>query len=295
MMHLVDIILITKNHEKYISDCMRGISSQKVDFGVRLILINDASTDSTTDLIAKELENFPFTVEMITHAKSIGIRQNVQLAASKIQSKYVAFIDGDDYWSYDRKLQHQVEFLELHEEFIGCFHDTIIKTENYIQSDLFQDDISYHLKFNFSDSICLTEIIQRQIIPTSSVVLRSSTLAKINWEFLSDELSCFWKILCFVVNDSRLKFIDEKWSIYNNHNNGISKSMGSSTFHLSHFRFFKKIVFKKEFIGFQFQILSQLLKELELVLERSSLGKRKYFLALEYLFYTILRIKFLLK
>ena len=45
-------------------------------------------------------------------------------------AKYVALLDGDDYWTDRLKLQKQVDFLESHHEYVICFHNARMSWED---------------------------------------------------------------------------------------------------------------------------------------------------------------------
>ena len=48
---LVSVCCISYNHEKYIRECIEGFLMQKTSFPIEIIIHDDASTDSTQDII----------------------------------------------------------------------------------------------------------------------------------------------------------------------------------------------------------------------------------------------------
>jgi glycosyltransferase involved in cell wall biosynthesis len=289
----IDIVVLTYNHEAYIQKCLEGIANQIYDGHIRVILINDASTDDTQTILNQITADFPFELVIYKNETNEGILHNIKLAAEKLAASYVAFIDGDDYWTENYKLQRQIDFLEKNKEFIGCFHDVQILHADDLDSDLFQNSHSYNHIYQFPQAYCLTEVVYRKIIPTSSVVLRFEGLNKVKWRYINDQYSSFWKLLCFIVNGSKLKFINEVWSVYRNHDKGISKAVKSENFHQSHLIFLRRILFLEEFKLFRYELLTQLLKEAELTLRRTNSISRKTVISLQYMYFTAWRLWFL--
>lgn len=120
MNYLVTILCVTYNHEKYIDDAVRGFLSQKTSFPVKILIGDDASTDSTPQLLDKysDIDN----IEIIKRSENIGVTRNFKDLSERIHTKYVALCEGDDYWTDPLKLQKQVDFMEGHPKVTVCFH-----------------------------------------------------------------------------------------------------------------------------------------------------------------------------
>jgi hypothetical protein len=74
--------------------------------------------------------------------KGIAGRENNIHNIQSARGKYIAFLDGDDYWMSKDKLQRQADFMDKNPEFSFCFHDT-----RYI--DLIQGKDFYFSELNF--------------------------------------------------------------------------------------------------------------------------------------------------
>ncbi len=111
-MHIVSVIILTKNREAQLPAALTSITNQTFS-DVELVVVNDGSSDATSAVLARLREVVP-TVKIITHPTSIGITRSRQEALQASTGTYVALLDDDDIWLDTRKLQKQVQYLDEH-------------------------------------------------------------------------------------------------------------------------------------------------------------------------------------
>ncbi len=126
----VSIVCLTFNHKKYIKECLEGFLMQKTDFKYEIIVHDDASTDGTGEMIKKFAEQYPDKIVPIiqeTNQFSKGVDIVNDIIMPKAQGRYIAFCEGDDMWVFPEKLQLQVEFMDEHQEYSACVHNTYFR------------------------------------------------------------------------------------------------------------------------------------------------------------------------
>jgi len=121
---LVSVSVITYNHEKYIRQCLDSILMQNVNFPYEVLVHDDASPDGTADIIREYEERYPKIIKPIYQTENqYSQGKNVsKFNWDRARGKYLAFCEGDDYWTDPGKLQKQVDFLERHPEYIATAH-----------------------------------------------------------------------------------------------------------------------------------------------------------------------------
>lgn len=124
----VSIICNTYNHAKYIRDALDGFVMQKTDFLFEVLIHDDASTDGTADIIREYEAKYPDLIKPIyqtenQYSKGIGAPSIFQ--RPRVTGKYIAFCEGDDYWTDPLKLQKQYDAMEAHPEVDMCAHAAI--------------------------------------------------------------------------------------------------------------------------------------------------------------------------
>lgn len=140
MQPLVSICCLTYNHAPFIRKCLDGFLMQETSFPVEILIHDDASTDGTVDIIKEYTEKYPDRIFPLfeeenqyskPHHKHLDL-YNYERA----RGKYIAYCEGDDYWTDPFKLQKQVDFLEANPEYSVCWHRrSFVNEEDEIISD----------------------------------------------------------------------------------------------------------------------------------------------------------------
>ncbi|NHZ85410.1 MAG: glycosyltransferase [Planctomycetia bacterium] len=118
---IVSVFMVTYNHGKYISQTLSSILMQKVDFNYEIVIGEDFSTDNTRTIVKSYAKKYPDKFNLLLHKKNIGMINNFFATYKACTGKYIAYCDGDDYWTDPNKLQKQVDFLETHPDY-GLVH-----------------------------------------------------------------------------------------------------------------------------------------------------------------------------
>ncbi|MBD8082323.1 glycosyltransferase family 2 protein [Chryseobacterium caseinilyticum] len=179
------ISMLTYNHGKYITDALQGILSQNTAYSYKIVLADDFSTDNTRQLLLEFQKKHPSLIKLILQDKNVGAAGNNSVLHEHIEGKYVAALEGDDYWTEPDKLQKQVDFLEKNQEYSMCFHNVTEKFEDFKTERAFD-----HLEQREYTS---TELVNGWVVPTVSVVYR-----KFPDLFIKDDRILFGDISLFL-------------------------------------------------------------------------------------------------
>lgn len=121
----ISIVLLTYNQEEFISQAINSILSQKLSNSFEIIVIDDCSVDDTFSLISEFQNKYPLNFKAYRNAFNLGLAKNYEKAVLSARGRYIAYLEGDDYWTDPYKLQKQFNFLEENHDFILSFHDFI--------------------------------------------------------------------------------------------------------------------------------------------------------------------------
>lgn len=110
--------MLTYNHAPYLKEAIDGVLMQNTNFPFELIICNDASPDHSDRIIKTYAEKYPEIIRYFLHDINIGFIENQRFAFKKANGKYIAYCEGDDYWTCPNKLQFQYDFLEKNSEFV---------------------------------------------------------------------------------------------------------------------------------------------------------------------------------
>ena len=109
---LVSVCMTTYNHEAYLPRAIESVLEQQTSFGVELVLGEDCSTDGTRAVCEAYAARYPDRIRLVTSAENVGWRANYRRTFEACRGRYVAYLDGDDWWCDAHKLRRQVEYME---------------------------------------------------------------------------------------------------------------------------------------------------------------------------------------
>jgi len=219
---LVSIICTTYNHEAYIKDALEGFVMQKTDFPFEVIVHDDASTDRTAEIIKKFEACYSDLFVTIYQSENQYSRKDVNIWSDitfpMARGKYIAICEGDDYWIDPLKLQKQVDFLELNQNY-GMIHT------NCQVVDANNKDLQKYNR-NWTSGDVFDQLVNGKYgIVTATVVFRTQMYSNIESEL--DNLNFKIGDLPMWIEFSRMskvKYIDEITTCYRKLDNSASHS-----------------------------------------------------------------------
>jgi len=222
---LVSVAMITYNHEKYVKDALEGILMQDVDFDYEIVIGEDASTDNTAKILKQYQQKYPNKFKITFHQGNVGMMNNFIQTLNSCTGKYIALCEGDDYWIDSKKLQVQIDFLENNEDFVGSFHNVLIKDERYNREmkpwRLYDRDV-----FELGDTFSQTALFH-----TCSYVFRQSALE--NPEWFKDVSSGDMALFAITAAKGKIKRIDGDMGVYRKVATGVTSDVTLIKYHRS--------------------------------------------------------------
>lgn len=130
---LVSVCIVTYNQETMIRDAVDSALLQDLDVPYEIIIGDDYSTDGTREILRRYQHAHPDRIRLNLHGEhyeGITARKNMVVNLSTARGKYIALLDGDDYWISTSKLRHQVADFEANPDVTLSFHDAEVRYEN---------------------------------------------------------------------------------------------------------------------------------------------------------------------
>lgn len=215
---LLSVCLITYNHEKYIRNAIESILNQKVNFTLEIIIADDFSIDKTREIILEYYVKHKNVIKILFQDKNVGAAKNFINLINNAEGKYIAYLEGDDFWIDNQKLKKQVDFLEKNSDYNIVFTDFNI---------LYQDSneikyINHCDKFKEGAIFSIFDIAYENIIPSLTAMYRNIHLEfPNNFEILwpGD-----WPFNILHAINGKIKFLKFKSAIYRIHESGTCSS-----------------------------------------------------------------------
>ncbi len=218
----VSVLVTFYNQEKYVNMALESILSQKTDFGIKILVGDDGSSDNTVSIVKEWMIKYPDIIELYIMDRSscpsvplFRASRNRLNLLNHVDTDYFIFLDGDDYYCYDQKLQKQVDILDKAEngDCIACGHNIYMKysdgsrkpamgiclEEGKVEAKKYWKDLYFH---------------------TDSLLIRSTVINKFDTTLLEN---CFDDIVITfsIIQFGKIYYLPEFWVIYIHTGDGI--------------------------------------------------------------------------
>lgn len=120
----VSVAMCTYNGESYLQEQLDSFVRQSYR-PHELIVCDDASTDSTADILRSFCTSAPFEVSVYENPKRVGYVRNFELAISRCRGDVIFLSDQDDVW-FEKKIERHLEMFARAPESMAVINDAEI-------------------------------------------------------------------------------------------------------------------------------------------------------------------------
>ena len=230
---IVSIICLTFNQEQYVRDCLEGFLSQQTTFPYEVLIYDDASTDLTPDIIREYVAKYPsiFKPTFYTtnnYSRGLGF-VGLYTGIKEAKGKYVAYCEGDDYWTDPHKLQKQVSFLDTNLKYSVCAHETRVICDNNRNCvvQLFSKLNSYSFISLDKQTYTFDDALAGNIFHVSSMMYRNQVIDLPPW--ISRISACDMVLFKMLAREGDIYVMSDTMSVYRNHSDSLTSSFKEYT------------------------------------------------------------------
>ena len=201
----VSVVVITYNHAPYINEAIESIVSQDYSGNWEIIVADDCSTDGTDRILESLAAQHP-KLTVLTTPRNVGAQRNLRRSLEHARGTYVAFLEGDDYWTEPSKLSRQSAYLDQNSHCVGVAHLTRIVASGIGDGETFGDLVG-------CDVLTHTNVLGGTLPHLSSLMYRRTALATIPIWF--DSLrGTDWLMCCLLTLHGDMAILQHVMSVY---------------------------------------------------------------------------------
>lgn len=210
---LISIVVTSYNYQKYIKDTINSVVNQTYK-DWELIVIDDASTDCSVDIIKEFIKN-DNRIKLIENSKNSGLKFSLQKAVKEASGEWIAFLESDDLWREDY-LCKKVELISNKEPFGLIYNDVELfgepEARNFPKTN---GKFPRNMFYEFGT--------KNPILTMSCVMLKKNLLELIDFNTPIDKL-LDWYIYIQLARITDFQYVPQKLTLWRQHNNSyISK------------------------------------------------------------------------
>lgn len=209
----VSIIIPAYKFCYFIDQSVLSALWQETNFEFEVLVRDDFSPDKTNTVLEKIAHGYP-RLKYFHATENWGFMKNIQFLLNQAKGKYVAYLDGDDYYFAQDKLQKAVDFLEDNSKYSMVSFGYYRKLE----SGEFTPDKPWEFFGPLDDTIDVNQIAEVNKVQWGRVFKNLPNLVK-PWMYNLPTLD--WALNYEVAKSGLVKNIDEPWGVYRQSSVGL--------------------------------------------------------------------------
>mgnify|MGYP006135257897 CR=1 FL=1 len=246
--YLISVIVPFYNAEKHIENCIETLINQDFEGSFEIIMINDASTDRSVELI-KNLKSKKISIFTLTLNSGPGAARNLGIKNAK--GKYIFFLDADDLIEHNTFTNLYKTVNETNCDLVFSDRKWNENSINIRKNKFIYDENKYFNKKEIIDalknryydplySVGLFQLTGRLI--KRSIIIKNNLFFEEKLRYLEDE-AFEWDLLGLINNAIYVKKQLYTYNINTNSNTAISDGLNRN-FPISNFTIVKGHIVK---------------------------------------------------
>lgn len=216
---VVSVLVVTYGHAQYVRQALDSALAQRLPQPFEVLVSEDCSTDGTREIVQQYAERNPHLVRLLLSERNLHSNDVVARGFRAARGRYVALLDGDDYWTSDDKLRIQVELLDASPDLTICFHNAQVVDEYSRSSGKLWNRPDQPVVSDLHD------LLRGNFITTSSVMYRRAAVAELPVWYADFFPVTDWPLHVLYARAGRIGYIDRTLGAYRLHPGGLFSTL----------------------------------------------------------------------
>ena len=238
----VGLGILTHNHAPYIVECLNGAFSQRGNFKKKVVIVDDASDDGTSELIdiylrehAQLIENTQVVV--VHNSVNLGALKSIEILFRELRkaTDFFSYIEGDDYWCSPDRSQRHMDILIRNPQFafsVNTFKLLYQEKKVFVSGDKFSK-----LQYVSNNTY---DIILDYIGNAGCYFYRSSLLYETDFEKVK-RMRIEWQLVLLFSLLGDCCFLEDELNVYRKHSGGTWSTLEDEEKDLTKLRYLSDI------------------------------------------------------
>jgi glycosyltransferase involved in cell wall biosynthesis len=212
----VSVIIPCYNFGEFIEQSILSTINQITNFDYEILVRDDLSTDYSQINIERVGYYHP-KVKYYTPTENLGFSRNISFLISEAKGEYIAYLDGDDYFTDPYKLQKQVDFLDNNQDYVMTFTGHWGREPN---GGYAPDSISSWLGLiGFkNDEVTTSDLLIANYVTFGRMFRNVKNIVQ---DWMMDLPYFDWPLNYELSKHGKIKFLNYPMGVYRYHNNSV--------------------------------------------------------------------------